>query len=649
MSHFSSPTVARYRLRLAVAGASVTLVGGLGSLGEAAEYKRLWLASCAVLIGGAVCVLWLTLREHAAAAGQYRRDTLEAVVTIDPARVPRLEELSAYDLGTDPEAVGPGGPTPYLAREKDGELDEAIARARCAREPSMVVLRGPSKSGKSRALFESAKRNHELRAAYVLAPRDRHALARLLDDGPPLKRRGQSVLWLDDLERFVSAGHDGMDNATLDALRGWGRPVVVLATAGGKGAEMLAEGLSVPIRQLYGHRRVTVVSLSSELTTGETVRVRGLFEPDAAQQIVAHGIGEYLVAAPELARKLDDERHSPDDEPCPEGAAVAWATIDWARSGMTGSIPDALLRELWPHYLRGIQPTEERFERGLDWALRPVYRSVALVYETSSYEAYDWIVAHASSRLTREINARAWERMMHEVNPTAAFDLAVAAYQKGSFDESRRAFERGTQAEDELVAANSAFNLGYVLAKQGDVEGARAAYRSAIDSRECEPAAMAGLNLGILLQERGDLDGAAAAYGDAVGRRATPHSGNAALNLGLLLSKVGDVAGARGAFETAAREEDDKLASRAEFMLGTLLEKSRPAEAAEALRRAVALGDPDIAPAAALLLGELLTASDSASARDAYETTAASHNHAPAPLAESRLDGVDGRPAAPSV
>lgn len=188
MSHFSSPTVARYRLRLAVAGASVTLVGGLGSLGEAAEYKRLWLASCAVLIGGAVCVLWLTLREHAAAAGQYRRDTLEAVVTIDPARVPRLEELSAYDLGTDPEALGSGGPTPYLAREKDGELDEAIARARCAREPSMVVLRGPSKSGKSRALYESAKRNHELRGAYVLAPRDRHALARLLDDGPPLRQ-----------------------------------------------------------------------------------------------------------------------------------------------------------------------------------------------------------------------------------------------------------------------------------------------------------------------------------------------------------------------------------------------------------------------------------------------------------------------------
>jgi hypothetical protein len=100
-------------------------------------------------------VLWLTLREHAAAAGRYRRDILEALVTIDPDRVPRFEDLSAYDLGTDPEALGSDGPTPYLPREKDGELDEAIARARRAPAPSMVVLRGPSKSGKSRALYEA--------------------------------------------------------------------------------------------------------------------------------------------------------------------------------------------------------------------------------------------------------------------------------------------------------------------------------------------------------------------------------------------------------------------------------------------------------------------------------------------------------------
>jgi hypothetical protein len=101
-------------------------------------------------------VLWLTVREHAAAAGQYRRDMLELLVTAAPNRIPRLEELSAYDLGTDPEAVAAGGPTPYLLRDKDDELDAAIVRAARAHDPSMVVLRGPSKSGKSAASFDSS-------------------------------------------------------------------------------------------------------------------------------------------------------------------------------------------------------------------------------------------------------------------------------------------------------------------------------------------------------------------------------------------------------------------------------------------------------------------------------------------------------------
>lgn len=637
-----------YRLRLGIAGASGTLFSALVGLAQELHIQELWLASSAILTGGAVSVVWLTVRANAADAGQHLRDVLEGLVTGDLGRVPRLSELSAYDLGTDPEAIGAGATTRYLPRDKDGELDDAIARARTASKPSMVVLRGPSKSGKSRALYEAANRDQELREAAVLAPRNRDALACLLNEGPPLQGCEPVVLWLDDLERFVSAGNDGIDNGALDALRGWQRPVVVLATAGGKGAELLAEGLAVPIRQLYSHRRVCVVSISSELTARETTRVRERYEPTAAQQIVAHGIGEYLVAAPELARKLEDERHAPGDEPCPEGAAVAWAAIDWARCGMLGSVPDALLRELWPLYLHGIKPTEERFNRGLDWALRPVYHSVALVYETSSYEPYDWIVAHASCRLKREVNKRAWQRIVNEVDATAAFDLGVAAYDEGSFDESARAFTGVMDAADERVAANAAFNLGYILAEQGDVEGARAAYRKAIDSSVAELAAMAGLNLGILLQEQKEVEGAASAYRDAMERRATPHSGTAALNLGLLLIQLGDEAGASLALEMAAAEEDERLASRAQFMLGSLLEKSCPEAAADALRRAVALGDHEIAPSAARLLERLLEALHPEAPLPAGKTAAAAGDSA-SPVVTQPPAAAEANASAPSV
>lgn len=611
---------ASYKFRLALALATVTLIGGLGSFGEAIDVRELWIGSGAVLILGAATVIYLTIREHRATQIEQRLERLEQLLTTRPdrQRVPLLGELTAYDLGADPEAIGSDEAAEYLPRDKDSELDEALLEARRATEPWMIVLRGPSKSGKSRTLFEAAYRDEELRTAAVVAPRDQVALAELLDDGLPKTPPGRVLLWLDDLERFVSAGHDGMDRTALDTVGGWGRPVTVVATAGGKGADEFAigvGGMAVPIRQLYSHRRVRVVSLSSELTPDEQTRVRGRFPAEAAQQVLAHGIGEYLVAAPELARKLEDERHRPGDRECPEGAAVVWAAIDWARSGMSMSISEPLLRELWPFYLRGMQPSDERFVAGLDWALKPVYRSVALVYETSSYEAYDWIVSHADSRLARRINAQAWERMMREVDPGAAFDLAVRAYQKGAFDESRRAFRRAIDSPDGLVAAKSAFNLGYLLAEHDDLEGAREAYRRALGSDEREPAAMAGLNLGILLEKEGDLDGAALAYRRAIECEVPECSPTAALGLGRVLEQQGDVEGAAAAYAAAADSEDPRRASRAAFLLGHVLQEVRPADAADAFRRAVSLDDPEIAPAAAQLLARLRERPDLAGVR----------------------------------
>jgi hypothetical protein len=93
MSHYPSPPKAPYKVRLAIAGASVTLVSALGSLGEAANIHQLWLASCAVLIAGAASVLWLTVREHYAVARQFELDMLQAIFTVDCNRLPRLEEL----------------------------------------------------------------------------------------------------------------------------------------------------------------------------------------------------------------------------------------------------------------------------------------------------------------------------------------------------------------------------------------------------------------------------------------------------------------------------------------------------------------------------------------------------------------------------
>jgi hypothetical protein len=71
--------------------------------------------------------------------------------------VPVVHELDAYQLGADREAIGSEYAARYLARDKDNELAIALDAARMAHEPRMVVLRGPSKSGKSRTLFEAVR------------------------------------------------------------------------------------------------------------------------------------------------------------------------------------------------------------------------------------------------------------------------------------------------------------------------------------------------------------------------------------------------------------------------------------------------------------------------------------------------------------
>src|SRR5215207_6641799 len=141
-----------YRFRLAVAGALVTLITALGSLGDALHNRWLWLGSCAILIVGAVIVLWLKVSEQIASEKSVRLEALERLSTTRPdrRRVPLVSDLSAYDLGADPEAIGSEDAAAYLARDRDGELARALERARRAPDPSMVILRGPSKSGKSR-------------------------------------------------------------------------------------------------------------------------------------------------------------------------------------------------------------------------------------------------------------------------------------------------------------------------------------------------------------------------------------------------------------------------------------------------------------------------------------------------------------------
>jgi tetratricopeptide (TPR) repeat protein len=639
-------------------------------------------------VGGAVVALvnarleTLASRERSADAERRRVGLLATTVHGVRDQVPRLRELSAYDLGADHEAIsviqcGEDSENLYLPRDRDKDLSHALDEAFTMGRPRMVVLRGPSKAGKSRTLYEAVSRDGRLMDAVVLRPRDADALTRLLEpEGRPALPATPVVIWLDDLERYVQAGHRGIHPMALEAFGVWSSRVIVVATGGGKGSDQVAStGLAVPIEELYSHPLVRVIPLTSEFSDRERAEARARYAPEVADRIVEHGIAEYLVAAPALARKLEEERAKPGAPTCPEGAALVWAVIDWARTGMAAPLPTDLLRTLWPLYLHGQQPTDECFARALAWATAPVYRSIALVQGDGSYEPYDWIVLHAIQRIQRPINPHAWDLILASVDPDAAFDLGVMAGAWQDRARSIHAFTRAKDAPDPRTAALAAFNLGVGLQEDSDLDGARAAweraiqsgyedlvgkglfnlgllgeeqgdlncacstYRRAIESGHDEAVAKASINLGRLLKEQGDVDGAKAAWDRSLASAPADYVPRVAVHLGALLAEQGEFDAARSVYQRAVDSDDVDKAAEAMVDVGLLSEgQDDLAEAVLAYQRVIESGHADQAPRAAYRLGLVLKRQgDARGARAAYDQAISSGDEHFAPLAAFNL------------
>jgi tetratricopeptide (TPR) repeat protein len=632
----------------------------------------------------AVVLLLLFLAERRARKREEaleRTGSLKRVGAGDEKPPARLRELSAYDLGTDHEAVGigtdPDQPEEYVPRDIDARLREMLLAAQQIDGPVMVVLRGASKAGKSRTLFEAASSDQRLRDAFVIAPDGTDGLRQAMDPRLALDLApGPLLVWLDDLERFMIGEPCGMRPELLDELAAWSRPVIILATAGGRAAESVTINAVLPFERLYGDPRVWTVSLSSELSDSEEHTVCRRYEPEVAATIVEHGIGEYLVAAPALARKLDGERHQPGDPLSPEGAAIVWAAIDWSRSGMQRPVPEGILHQLWVCYGRGWQPGEEAFTDALRWAERPIYRTIALLQrEQDGFRAYDWITAYADRSHTRPLNDAAWRITCEAADQQEVLAVGSAALARHHYQHAVDAFRRGVTSEDLGTRALSEFNLGIALSGQGRAEDAKTAYRRAIDAGHPYWSPVAMLRFGNLLDAEGDSQAAREMYKRAIASGNVGVAPVAMINLGEIYHREGNLlaaletlqeamssghavfaaaavvvtadvlvdrgmaAQARELLEGVCDEGPPDSAAMAALSLGKLLIRTgETANAATVLRRAIDSGHYEYGPWAAITLGEMLAAAgDLAGARDAFKKAISSGHAECAPRAEVDL------------
>lgn len=600
------------------AAAAVLVTAAGGSL--------LSLAISAAAVLAALAALAVAMRQGSVESSEERATLWRE--GIGPRKVvDALAGEGMYRLGVEIEApdalqraglVG-GGHAPYLARGAvDGTLRERLRRAASADGVSLVVVSGPSKSGKSRTLCEALSAT--LPEKWLIEPADAASLVALAGaDAPPELREGPCVIWLDDIEPFIGHGDAALNLRTMSRLARWGRPVIVVGAYGGKGQRLAdPEKIVDPIADLLN--AAPPLELVPWMTEQERTTLRG--HPayrTAADQIADAGIAEFMIAAPELRRRLTL------DQSCPEGVAVAKAAIDWRRCGFSRPIPSEALANLCGAYL-GAPASPDQFQRGLLWATRPLYSNVGLLQRRGrEYEPYDYAVRIERER-DRPIPVETWQATVQYCVEAEEFWWVGMEAEWHDQDGVAEAIYRAAAGRGEHGAPAA---LGDVLKRRGDLDGAEAAYRVGFDRGEDR----AWFELGRLFEVRGQRAGADAVYLDAAKR-----SPGAWRSVGRHLYASCNPEGAAVVYR-AAIDNGEFGAHRA---LATLLRECGDLDSAEiAYRDAVEHGDAD----ARLHLGDLLRKRGHVDARAAVYRAAIEDGNRDAPRLLARMLIENGDPA----
>jgi tetratricopeptide (TPR) repeat protein len=343
-------------------------------------------------------------------------------------------------------------------------LADAILAALESATLSAVILTGPAKSGKSRTLFEVLRQVAP--EAVVIAPATRDALVALLyESGPPvLEAEVPIVLWLDDIELFIARGQDGLSVESLDVLRDWPRPTIIVGTAGGITATGQGEAFSQPISDFLRQPLVDeVLQMSGRLTADDERDCALALYPTGIAHDLSKGVGEFMIAGADLLRKHATGQHVPGASACLMGQRVAEIVIDWARSGGRRALSEEEIGE----QCRRAGIADADCESGLRWGARPLYETMALLQrDGEGYRALDYVV-RALERPATALTRERWAEVALGTTGEDAFNMGVSAFNRAWFEEAERSWriasETGSGGGGQL---NARANLGAALAAQ---------------------------------------------------------------------------------------------------------------------------------------------------------------------------------------
>jgi tetratricopeptide (TPR) repeat protein len=494
------------------------------------------------------------------------------------------------------------GAAPYIPRPTtDRELDDALGLALDGSERDRLLLVvGPSKAGKTRSALEGLRRHNQLCRAPLLAPRP-GSLADLARLDPPLPIGEEpAVLWLDDLERYLT-GQGRLTPELLNQLRRIYPKLVTVATIRTDRYQSLmnlprrgplsisrAEATSdrpLPVAVVDGDASAIVPTRTSaavaDTTPGGVAATTGglLANPEARELVeqaqVIHMPLDFASDAErdEATRRYpsEDFRRGPGEQlaaawehdtlyrTCPDADPICWAVIqaaiDWRRAGLICPIGEQTLRRLARHYLPAqgplAFPSPERLGAAIAEAQKlPTESSIKALQQAAeqpeaAYIAFDYLVDCADGRNeapARPIPDTIWKALATDLAPVEEL-LALGGTADTRIkdtatvtDVRRAASERLLDADRGDLVAAGHLFAGILLGDQGDVAEAQAALERARAAAHSEVASLAMTNLGWLAEQRGDRQEAERWYRQAAG------AGNARAmnNLGWLAEQRGD-------------------------------------------------------------------------------------------------------------
>ena len=343
--------------------------------------------------------------------------------------------IVAHESGTTADQ-STNGDTPYIRRDHDFRLRSLITHGVASEaRPLMVTLVGSSASGKTRALFEAVLAT--LPDWPLLLPGSARDLTAILRDGVP----GGSIIWLDELQNYLSGPGSGDVVDGLNALLGAPSSPCFLVVASiwpSTKERLLASERAIlhgngPIAALF-QSRMTLLPVERDFSSAlvEEVRTAEVRDPRVREAVLTsggpHGTLTQTLAGGRLLLARYRRSHDSDAPVFSIAAStVLKAAIDICFFAGSGPIPRRMLEGVLPAYLdnpesRVQEPTwfdsalceAAQEERGIR-ALTPL-RMDASAGAADAYELHEYLQQFGYQRAADMLRSRErWDRVMEHL------------------------------------------------------------------------------------------------------------------------------------------------------------------------------------------------------------------------------------------